>query len=118
VAKGNDGNYFQHSIEVAVAVQLAAMDPTGRLHFSFAHRMAPFETCDNPPVGQSRGLFERALNDSYRPRQSSEQPIVSAYRATGATLRRYPNSAELLRYAIGADRVSGGITEVVVNNVV
>lgn len=52
------------------------------------------------------------LNDSYRSRQGSEPPIVSAYRATGATLWRYPNSAELLRCAIGADRLSGGITEV------
>lgn len=112
VAKGNDGNYFQHSIEIAAAVQLAATDPRGRLHVSFAHGMAPFEPCDNPPAGQSRGLLERALNDSYRPRQASEPPIVSAYRATGATLRRYPNSAELLRCAIGADRLSGGITEV------
>lgn len=112
MAKGNDGNYFQHSIEVAVALQLAATNPTGQLHISFAHGMAPFESCDTPKAGQSRSLLERALNDSYRSRQPGEPPIVSAYRATGATLRRYPNSAELLRCAIGADKLSGGITEV------
>jgi hypothetical protein len=112
VAKGNDGNYLQHSIEVAVALRLAATDPARGLHVALAHGMAPFEACDNPPGGQSRSLLERALSDSYRPRQGSEPPIVSAYRATGATLRRYPNSAELLRSAIGADRLCGGITEV------
>lgn len=112
MAKGNDGNYFQHSIEVAAAVRLASTDPARRLHIALAHGMAPFETCDSPPPGQSRSLLERALSDSYRPRQGSEPPIVSAYRATGATLRRYPNSAELLRSAIGAGRLCGGITEV------
>jgi len=66
VANGNDGNYFQHSIEVAVAARLAATDPGRRLHVAFAHGMAPFETCGNPPAGQSRGLLERALTDRDR----------------------------------------------------
>lgn len=112
MAKGNDGNYLQHSIEVAAALQLATIDAGGRLHVSFTHGMAPFEPCDQPRPGQARGLFERALNESFRPRQINEPPVVSAYRATGATLRRYPNSAELLRSAIGGDRLCGGLTEV------
>ena len=112
MAKGNDGNYLQHSIEVAAALQLAATDPAGRLHVAFAHGMAPFEPCDEPPPGQARGLLERALNESYRPAQPNEPPIVAAYRATGTTLKRYPNSAELLRRSLGADKLSGGITEV------
>jgi hypothetical protein len=112
VAKGNDGNYFQHSIEVAIAVQLAAMSPDRRLHVALAHGMAPFEACDEPKRGQSRALLEATLNDSRRPRRIDEPPIVSAYRDTDATLRHYPNSAELLRVLIGAKRLSGGITEV------
>lgn len=112
MAKGNDGNYFQHSIEVAVALQLAAMDATGRLHVSFAHGMAPFETCDSAPRGQARGLLERALKDALLPKQVDESPLVTAYRLTSATMARYPNSAELLRAVIGADRLSGGITEI------
>lgn len=112
MAKGNDGNYLQHSIEVAAPVQLAATDPAGRLHVAFAHGMAPFEPCDELPPGQARALLQRALHESYRPPKANEPLIVSAYRATGATFRRYPNSAELLRCAVGADKLSGGITEV------
>ena len=112
MAKGNDGNYLQHCIETATAMQLAATDATGRLHVALTHGMAPFEPCEERRSGQARKLFLRALNDSYRPLQADEEPIVSAYRATGASLGRYPNSAELLRCIIGAERLSGGITEV------
>jgi hypothetical protein len=112
VAKGNDGNYLQHSIEVASAVRLGAMDAAGRIHIALAHGMAPFEPCDASRSGQSRGLLERALNASFRPQQTEEPPIVSAYRSARASLTKYPNSAELLRCAIGREKLSGGITEV------
>ena len=112
LAKGNDGNYLQHSIEVDAAVQLAAQDSAGRLHVALAHGMAPFESSEQPRNPPARALFLAALNESYGESKQGEQRIVSAYRHSGATLNRYPNSAELLRSAIGADRLSGGITEV------
>ena len=112
VAKGNDGNYLQHSIEMDAAVQLAAQARTGCLHIALAHGMAPFEGSEEPANPPARALLLQALNESYRAPRNGEPPIVSAYRRTGATLARYPNSAELLRHAIGAAQLSGGITEV------
>jgi hypothetical protein len=81
VAKGNDGNYLQHSIEVAVALRLAATDPARRLHVALAHGMAPFETCDNPPAGQSRSLLERALPDHAQPRAAAQPIGIAAGRS-------------------------------------
>lgn len=112
MAKGNDGNYFQHSIEVAAAVQLAATDSAGRLHVVLAHGVAPFEPCEESRIGQARSTLERTLSLSYRPAETKELPIVTAYRATGATFKRYPNSAELFRHVVGAAKLSGGIAEV------
>lgn len=43
MAKGNDGNYLQHCIEVEAAVRLAGMDTAGRLHIALTHGMRPFE---------------------------------------------------------------------------
>lgn len=110
MAKGNDGNYLQHSLEVAIAIQLAALQPEGRLHIALAHGMAPFEPCDEPGGGRSRRLLKDALNKSYRDPQPKELSIVSAYRATKAAFSRYPNSAELLRKTV--QHLAGGITEV------
>jgi hypothetical protein len=112
VAKGNDGNYLQHSIEVDAAVQLAARDRTGSLHIAIAHGMAPFEASEEPANPPAHALLLQALNESYGTRRNGEPAIVSAYRRSGATLARYPNSAELLRHAVGADQLSGGITEI------
>lgn len=112
MAKGNDGNYLQSSVEIAAAVQLASIDAAHRLHIALTHGMAPFESTDETPNPPARSLLLRALNDSYRPRTANEPSIVTAYRKANASLTRYPNSAELLRHAVGVDRLSGGITEV------
>lgn len=109
MAKGNDGNYLQHSIEVAIATQLVQLHQEAHLHVALAHGMAPFEQCDGPKGGRSRRLLKHALNASYRDPQLGESPIVSAYRATKASFICYPDSAELLRKT--ARHLSGGITE-------
>jgi hypothetical protein len=111
VAKGNDGNYLQHSVEVSAAVHLAAKHPERRLHIALAHGMAPLETCGELPDGQARKKFQRALRTAQKASKANESAIVSAYRATKASLDHYPNTGELLRRAIGPDRLSGGITE-------
>lgn len=112
MAKGNDGNYLQHSLEVGAAAHLAAMHPEGRLHIALAHGMAPFEPCGELPAGQAHVLMEGALRAAQEEPKADESRIVAAYRATGASPTHYPNSGELLRCVIGTDRLSGGITEV------
>jgi hypothetical protein len=46
------------------------------------------------------------------PAQPNQHPLVGAYRATHPNLDQYPNSAEVLRVAIGQGLLYGGITEV------
>lgn len=59
VAKGNDGNYLQHSIEVAIAWQLVTRIAGSRLHIALTHGMAPYEPCGSLPNGQTRALLGR-----------------------------------------------------------
>ena len=118
MAKGNDGNYLQHSVEIAAADRLAAENPDA-LHVALAHGMAPFErfehklTEDKP--GLTRRFLKAALRRASRPPRPDEPSIVTAYRNTRAwEYGHYPNSAELLRERRVRDRVcglSGGITE-------
>lgn len=116
MAKGNDGNYLQHCIEVEAAVRLAEMDTAGRLHIALTHGMAPFEPFDvslnQPKPGLCRRLLKCKLEESKKLPQSDEPAIVDAYRKTNASEECYPNSAELLRAVIGAKNLSGGITEI------
>ena len=112
MAKGNDGNYLQHSIEIESATRLAGTVPRGRLHIALTHGMAPWEPFREPIHGQVRRLLDAALTEANNGRKSDEPPIVTAYRKTRASKRRYPNSAELLRTVVGTNKLSGGITEV------
>lgn len=112
MAKGNDGNYLQHSIEAALAARLAALHPGGRLHVALAHGMAPFEPC-SPNTGDAQRKLDGALRAAQEPAKRDETPLVAAYRQTHASRDHYPNTAELLRSVVGTDRLSGGITEVV-----
>ena len=116
MAKGNDGNYLQHCIEVEAAVRLAEMDTAGRLHIALTHGMAPFEPFDvplnQPKPGLCRGLLKCKLKESKKSPQSDEPAIVDAYRKTNASEECYPNSAELLRAVIGVENLSGGIAEI------
>lgn len=111
MAKGNDGNFLQHSIEVAIAWHLVTRIAGSRLHIALAHGMAPYEACGPLPPGQTRALLAAALESARHAPRDGEPPIVSAYRATQASLDRYPNTGELLAGIIGRDRLCGGITE-------
>ena len=108
MAKGNDGNFLQHSVEVAVAERLRAENPAG-LHIALTHGMAPFEKFDTRS-GCSCGL-KLALSLSEQDPQEEEPLIVTAYRRTSASDAHYPNSAELLRAIRGENGLAGGITE-------
>ena len=111
MAKGNDGNYLQHCIEVEVAKHLAKTDPDGRLHVALTHGMAPFETLDKKRGSVEQSLLCDALNATARECQDEEPQIVKVYRKSGASPKQYPNTAELLRQVIGQKNLSGGITE-------
>ena len=112
MAKGNDGNYLQHCIEVEAAVRLAEMDTAGRLHIALTHGMRPFEPFDKRGTGTRHELLLRRLADADNKPQAKEPAVVKAYRETRASDTHYPNSAELLRAVIGAENLSGGITEI------
>ena len=117
MAKGNDGNYLQHSVEIAAADRLAAENPDA-LHIALAHGMAPFERFEHGLTEKVPGLARRylkaALRQAGQAPRPDEPPIVTAYRNTRASDVHYPNSAELLRERRGGDgacALSGGITE-------
>ncbi len=125
MAKGNDGNYLQHCVEIEAAARLAQADRRRRLHVALTHGMKPFEELEESNV-QKNLLYDALVEASGEPK-CNEREIVKAYRASWKsqayrpdivnlfdelkTGKHYPNSAELLRAVIGADRLSGGITE-------
>jgi len=111
MAKGNDGNYLQHSVEVALAIHLAAQHTARRLHIALTHGMAPFEPCGEVPDGQAKRLLHNALCAAQHAPIDAESSIVKAYREVNASLCHYPNTGELLRGVIGTNQLSGGITE-------
>ena len=112
MAKGNDGNFLQHSVEVAAADRLAAENPNA-LHIALTHGMAPFEHLEHNRKTEARRL-KAALALASQAQQKNEPLIVTAYRKTEASDAHYPNSAELLRSIRGGNDgsgLSGGITE-------
>lgn len=111
MAKGNDGNYLQHCIEVEAAMRLTQVDARGKLHIAFTHGMEPFEKLSKPGQPFYRLLYS-ALEESRKSFQSNERKIVTVYRKSGASKECYPNSAELMKNIFGADKLSGGITEI------
>ena len=115
MAKGNDGNYLQHSVEIAAADRLAVENPDA-LHIALAHGMAPFECFERKLTENEPGLTRRYLKAALRQAGQAPRPdeplIVTAYRNTRAWEDgHYPNTAELLRERRGGCGLSGGITE-------
>jgi len=126
MAKGSDGNYLQHCVEVEAAVHLMKASRDRRLHAALTHGMAPFEQIAEPNENAYHLLYG-ALREAVGEPKCNEQEIVKAYRRSwawqayepdGANLfeelkskKHYPNSAELLRAVIGTHHLSGGITE-------
>ena len=113
MAKGNDGNYLQHCIEVEAAVHLVKLDARRRLFIALTHGMAPFEPFVKRKADSTfQELLSKKLAESKQPSQVEEPAVVKAYRKTKASDKSYPNSAELLRAVIGTENLSGGITEI------
>ena len=112
MAKGNDGNYLQHCVEVEAAGRLTQVDAQGRVHIALAHGMEPCESFEALKWGQSGKLIQNALEEAGGQRRLDERSIVTAYRETKASAEKYPNSAKLLRTVVGVEKLSGGITEI------
>jgi hypothetical protein len=107
MARGNNGNYLQHSVELAAARRLMSQD--GHLHLALCHGMSPYEPCDPPRRGQDRRLLLAALAQAEQSPRPGEAAIIGAYRALSATLARYPNTGELVASITDRRRLSGGI---------
>ncbi len=92
------------------------MDCEGRLHLALTHGMKPYEPFEIPLQEMRPGLTRRdikwALKEATKRQSGNERAIVHAYRKTGATEKRYPNSLELLKAIIGSEKLYGGITEI------
>ena len=112
MAKGNDGNYLQHCMEVEAAARLAKLATQGHIHIALAHGMAPCESFDPKKRGQSRHLIRKALEAARGTQQMDERRIVAAYRETKASCKNYPNTARLFGTVIGVAKLSGGIAEI------
>ena len=126
MAKGNDGNYLQHCIEVEAALHLAQTGSSGRLHIALTHGMEPFEQIGEPG-GNAHRLLYGALSEAVGKPLPDERKLVEAYRKSWALQaycpnvadpfvelkeeKHYPNTAELLRAVVGTNGLSGGITE-------
>jgi hypothetical protein len=109
MARGNNGNYLQHSVELAAARRLMSQD--GHLHLALCHGMSPYEPCDPPRRGQARRLLREALAQAEQSPRPGEAAIIGACRALSATLARYPNTGELVASITDRRRLSGGIAE-------
>ena len=126
MAKGNDGNYLQHCIEVEAALHLVRTGSRGRLHVALTHGMQPFEQISDPGGNAYRVLYD-ALSEAAGKPLPDERKLVEAYRKSWALQaylpnvadlfvelkeeEHYPNTAELLRAVFGTKRLSGGICE-------
>lgn len=111
MAKGNDGNLLQHTIEAEIARGLS-LGCTRGVYVVLTHGMAPFESftprATNPSAYR---LLDRWLNYSASSNFSkSDLAVVDAYRGCRASSLYYPNSAEVCA-AIVPD-ISGCIAEV------
>ncbi len=109
MARGNDGNYLQHALEVTTAAQLVCHDREKRLHIALTHGMAPYEPLENPGTVCHRKLYDTLCKASQGPR--GEHDLVTAYWKAKASRTEYPNTAELLRSVVSTNKLRGGITE-------
>jgi hypothetical protein len=109
MAKGNDGNLLQHTLECALAQELSR-DRVRGLHLVCTHAMNPFEPFDEPRhsphklIDAALALAEHAVDDAL--------PVVQAYHVLGASAQRYPNSSDLIAALLGDSTLRGCLVEV------
>ena len=119
MAKGNDGNLFQHVIEVEAADFLIESTGTPGIYFAATHAMAPMEPFD---ADASRAKTSTALLSKLRvatsvgadAAEAQLHPlIVQAFSGLAASEKRYPNSAKFVQWVARRHRAtfSGALTE-------
>ena len=93
MAKGNDGNLLQHTIEVETASWLTAKSK--KLHVVITHGMAPFEEFETRKNPSYIKLLDDWLEKSQDASLSATPRILDAYRHTNASAAHYPNTCLL-----------------------
>lgn len=97
MAKGNDGNLFQHLVEMEVASRL--LRESQGLHLIATHAMGdtepfgdgtPFDFADDGQLLRSRLRVAADVGRGHL--------LIEAYRATSASPAAYPNTAKLVRW--------------------
>jgi hypothetical protein len=113
MAKGNNGNYLQHSIELANASFLQRHNKEKSIHISLTHGMAPYESCDHCADKDlyTRNLLQSPFDLAQNDLLEGAHPVLHAYRGTNANFGNYPNTGELLGAIIGRDNLFGTIAE-------
>lgn len=109
MAKGNDGNLLQHSVECAVARHLLRQERG--LHLVSTHAMAPFEEFLGSRLGGSFKRLDGAIGTAQQGETRDEPPVIGAYRKTHASPLHYPNSAELIGTLVPSARFSGVLVD-------
>jgi hypothetical protein len=98
MAKGNDGNLLQHTVEVEAAAYLLDQVGGRRLYLVSTHAMAPFESFDGTAKARTATRIGSKLRvaTSVKPTSEGYPLIVRSYAGVQASDRHYPNTATLL----------------------
>ena len=109
MAKGNNGNLLQHTVEAELAwVLCKGAKPLTLLS---THGMAPYEPFEER---SSNAQGVRALDAALYRAQSAtnrKSAVLRAYRATQASASHYPNSAEIIGALLGRVNLRGLVCE-------
>ena len=111
MAKGNDGNLLQHSIECALARKLSD-DGVNGLHLVCTHAMdvsEPFEKRGDRPFLTIDAALAFAL--SRNPVGKADEPVIRAYHLLRASADSYPNSSELIGALVDRRKLRGWLVE-------
>lgn len=123
MARGNDGNLFQHVVEVEAAAFLLEAPASNGIYFVSTHGMAPSEPLDDDS-SPSRAKTSTLLRSKLRVASNAGgsvamQPlIVQDFSGLGASPTAYPNSARVVEW-IARERgyaLRGAVTETLPKN--
>lgn len=115
MARGNDGNLLQHTVESALTARLVAGSNTRGLCFTCTHSMGPFEPIE-PGAEDRKRRFKKwwqwALTEAPAGTDKTEPAVLRAYRSCRRVeTDLYPNSAEIVSASVGRERLRGSLVE-------
>ena len=117
MAKGNDGNLLQHTVECEIVRELLAQSGASRLNLIATHGMAPFESLTDtgrPNTKLLRDWLDVATGRirKFRFEDCENLPaVVRAYRQCHTTFLHYPNTPELAAALVGRGNLDGFVCE-------